>query len=789
MEEFPREIECILESTVEVIKGNSAQAEFKCELKGLKEKYYSLRFIYSDFISGIPTDEILLNPELTDEAINLGELYDYSLQENKGESKIPSTFTTQAIKNNPNDDKLIIEGILNKAINNKLKFKIPLTYPKGASMLCYLSSFEPGPCSIICKVDKNINSIPVIIEQIIITYEKYEILIIKGIISEKNITCDNGLLREAIEKAKVGVTFRQATHLEKNGINEFYFILKAIFSKKYSEEHKVGDYFILNIIVLIGNYAIGKESNCTLIKNVTKNNYILGNFRCATIVSEEEYKKIDFKKKKSITISPYNPNITSTFGIDKNKLSPSLKLKNSTISNNIKLGFPTFKPEKLEIEECWKKGKFIILGTTVGKLEEKTFEFPLTYPSVSIRCKLEEIEFNVDKITCKLGKEFIDENTLVIESRLVTKMHKEILFIEKKIFTINNISSCKNYNKIKFEKAKKNQNASFSFLTISEFNSLGKFTNFFIGMVRKPNETFAEIKIPINIGDSKKSLRQLEQLTNCNIAIQKGTAVFYECMHEKEISSKSLKISIDYDNIKNIAGLPENFDQSNLKLDYSNRDNLDVINTIPTINITNITHFNCNDDGNFIIDGIIKNKKSSKKIDNVEIQFSYPDSSSICEIEFNFSKVIMDCKNKEKFPISTIMFDQTYVKDNEGNILFKLNNYINQKQFGCEVGILNSDITQASKKKSLNKVLTIILSSISSIIVVTISIIIIKLLCNQKKEDKPDTPNLDSDNIEPISSELEKESSKTKETNERKNLDDSNYAESASSIILKKNIK
>ena len=140
MEEFPREIECILESTVEVIKGNSAQAEFKCELKGLKEKYYSLRFIYSDFISGIPTDEILLNPELTDEAINLGELYDYSLQENKGESKIPSTFTTQAIKNNPNDDKLIIEGILNKAINNKLKFKIPLTYPKGASMLCYLSS-------------------------------------------------------------------------------------------------------------------------------------------------------------------------------------------------------------------------------------------------------------------------------------------------------------------------------------------------------------------------------------------------------------------------------------------------------------------------------------------------------------------------------------------------------------------------------------------------------------------------------------------------------------------------
>ena len=52
----------------------------------------------------------------------------------------------------------------------------------------------------------------------------------------------------------------------------------------------------------------------------------------------------------------------------------------------------------------------------------------------------------------------------------------------------------------------------------------------------------------------------------------------------------------------------------------------------------------------------------------------------------------MKCENQEKFPVSTIIFDQTYIKDTEGNILFKLNNYIYQKQFSCEVGILDSNL-------------------------------------------------------------------------------------------------
>ena len=682
MEDFTREANCILESTVETIEGYSVQADFKCTLTGLEEEYYSLRFNHSDFISGIPNDEILLNPVLTEEAIKLGKIIDYSLQENKGEDQIPSSFISLNIKDNCENGKLIIEGMLNKAVNNKLKFEFPLTYPEGVSMLCSLTSFEAGPSSMLCRVDREINSQQILIEQTTITNEGEQILVITGIISKKNMTCENGLLREVEEKLNIGISFRKVYNFTSNRKNKFSFVLEAILS----EEYKVDYNFILSIIVLIGNNKVEKDSNCTLQNYLTKNKFILGYFKCVTKVSYEEYNNINFNKTESITISPYNTNINGIFGLDKYKLSPLLDITADDAEP-----IP-FKPKELvKIEDCWEKGKFKIIGTFNGKFEEKTFEFPLSYPSVIIKCKVEEAEANKEvEIMCKLQSEFKDIKSLVIEPRIITKKHKEILFIEKNIFK-NIAMSCKNYNKIKFDKAKKNQKASFSFLTISNpsVNS-GFVTNFFIGMVRKPNEKFAEITIPINAKYSRNSLRELDESetsVTCDIAIQKGTTVFYEC----ELPSKPLEVSIDYDKVENIAGLQENVDQLNCKLDYSNRDNFDEINKIPIVNITNINYLDCNDYGNFTIEGIIEGRLNKNNF-SAEIPFSYPDSISFCNIESKYTKIIMECQNQEKFPVSTIIFDQTYIKDTEGNILFKLNNYIYQKQFSCEVGILDSNL-------------------------------------------------------------------------------------------------
>ena len=566
MEDFTREADCVLESTVETIEGYSVQADFKCTITGLEEEYYSLRFNHSDFISGIPNDEILLNPVLTEEAIKLRKIIDYSLQENKEEDQIPSSFISLNIKDNCENGKLIIEGTLNKAVNNKLKFDLPLTYPEGVSMLCSLTSFEAGPSSIICRVDREINSQQILIEQTTITNEGEQILVITGIISKKNMTCENGLLREVEEKLNIGISFRKVNNFTSNGKNEFSFALEAILSEEYKIDYK----FILSIIVLIGNNKVEKNSNCALQNYLTKNKFILGYFKCVTKVSNEEYNNINFNKTESITISPYNTNINGIFGLDKYKLSPLLDIAADDAEP-----IPFQPKELIKIEDCWEKGKFKIIGTFNGNFEEKTFEFPLSYPSVIVKCKVKEAEDNKEvEIMCKLQSEFKDIKSLVIEPRIITKKHKEILFIEKNIFK-NIAMSCKNYNKIKFDKAKKNQKASFSFLAISNpsVNS-GMVTNFFIGMVRKPNEKFAEITIPINAKYSRNSLRELDESetsVTCDIAIQKGTTVFYEC----ELPSKPLEVSIDYDKVENIAGLQENVGQLNCTLDYSNRDNFD----------------------------------------------------------------------------------------------------------------------------------------------------------------------------------------------------------------------
>ena len=74
---------CTLEQAVEP-KGKQAQADFSCKIPDLDETktYISFEFYDSEFIVGIPDDEVLLNPVKTQEAIEAGNLTDYSLEEN-----------------------------------------------------------------------------------------------------------------------------------------------------------------------------------------------------------------------------------------------------------------------------------------------------------------------------------------------------------------------------------------------------------------------------------------------------------------------------------------------------------------------------------------------------------------------------------------------------------------------------------------------------------------------------------------------------------------------------------
>jgi hypothetical protein len=169
-------------------------------------------------------------------------------------------------------------------------------------------------------------------------------------------------------------------------------------------------------------------------------------------------------------------------------------------------------------------------------------------------------------------------------------------------------------------------------------------------------------------------------------------------------------------------------------LDYSNRNNLDIINNIPVVDITNIEYLHCNDYGSFIIKGRIKKGKFFIK-SGVEIQFSFPDTISICTIEQKSANIIMNCKNEDKFPISPIMFEKTYVKDDDGNILFKLNNYIYQKQFACDSGTIYSSQSIIKNKSKFN--IWIKIGLLTIIIIIFIFIIYFIKKPKSSSSDKP----------------------------------------------------
>ena len=51
----------------------------------------------------------------------------------------------------------------------------------------------------------------------------------------------------------------------------------------------------------------------------------------------------------------------------------------------------------------------------------------------------------------------------------------------------------------------------------------------------------------------------------------------------------------------------------------------------------------------------------------------------------NNNNVKIYCENKEEFSYYPIAFETTIIRDNDGKLLFKLENYTNQQQFSCSI--------------------------------------------------------------------------------------------------------
>ena len=271
---------------------------------------------------------------------------------------------------------------------------------------------------------------------------------------------------------------------------------------------------------------------------------------------------------------------------------------------------------------------------------------------------------------------------------------------------------CENYNTYKLKKSKERQKASFSFLSLGNLSTSGRKASFNMGIMKKPKAKFVvivvSVKITVKVSSNLRQLQQLEDLyldANCDISSQNGDVANLNC-NSDNLSGEPVSLVLDNDDIESISGLPDDADpsKSTYYMDLSDPNILNTLNNLPTVTIESIDGSNCSKFGNYTISGTYEGG-SLKDTSNVEIPFGYPDSSGLCHLKVNGNKVLMDCHNKEKFDVSTIMFEQKLIKDSEGNYLFNLNNYTNQKQFACDISVNSTVLPSKSdeEKPSTNE--------------------------------------------------------------------------------------
>ena len=738
-EDKARKSICKLENDANVLEGDSAQADFKCTIEDLEpdKEYYSLRFNSSDDVTGTPDDESLLDPVLTQKSIEQKQILDYSIEENKLPENIPATFIPDSIERATCDKNgiFLIKGSLSKAIDNELSFKIPLTFPDGIAADCTLERKEAGPNGISCQVDREIDNSKIVFEQLIIKDGSKEILNIGGISSEEAISCKNGLLTEAEKKADVKISFRQVSHLKFNGKNAFSFFLIALSSNNMPQ----GSTITLKIIVLVNGIKKEKEVQCTLRNNVIVSRGIpsQGIFDCEKIFEkdeEEDYKGIEFNNAESIKISSNNSDIGGINEVDGN-LSPlatdeainktkTRKEANETLTDlaeciDYSEQEEIINPPILDIinienfDRHCPKGKLTLKGIFSSEIKEEiTFDLPLSYPQLEIKCKVNEAKINEEvEIPCKIQKKFKLVEKLVIEPRLVKKKHKEVLYVRPGMLQINPKKVCEDYNMINYLRTQRRKNSKFSFLQLSHFRPRGPKPNFFMALARTNQEVkFSEftskpIKIIVKI-IRINTLRQLDNEVNeedleanCVIKNEATEACGFNCSTEVNENDDIKDMELDQEN--EIAGLPEEAQPTNLPtIDYADSEKLALIDQLQKLTIKEIDGTGCEENGIYTIKGEIKGLKNKSIF---EIPFSSPDSSGLCSFKkINGDEVTIECNNKEEFTTSHIIFEPSIIKDSDGKPLFILND--NRTSFEpCACGISENSVLPPNSTLDENK--------------------------------------------------------------------------------------
>ena len=683
-EENTRIANCLLNKNIIVNNNIPVQGDFSCTINNVEGNINSFEYYSSTYITGVPKNEILLNPEATKKYISYGEIIDYSVEEN--EKRIIPIFYTESINNADckENGKFKIEGKLNVDLNDDFNFEFPLANPRNLVVTCSIKNGKANKKNeIICETNGKINNEQIMIAQTTIyNNKKEEVLIINKFEDKKTSNCKNGIVNTITTKIDIPIpiTFRQVNQfISLKNKATFHFIGIVNQFMPYGRKMKM---LVFVYVDEKTEQKEQKEANCILNTYTPFNSF------------DKNYGQVDFYCEVDTKNKPYNLVIISSddvLGINddleeyqKSPIKTDIKIKETAKETNIVkvLDYssneilydipPVLNILNIYTDNCSNKGKIKIEANFNKKIPQKfDFTIPISYPASTIKCTAPVINANIKvNLDCKVQNDFnINEESIIIEPRIIKKINQEVIYVNKYIQYMKK-ETCKNYNIIQ---QNIEQKSNYTFLQTNSFNlDKGKiYFKIFIYPIHRFIQKIELKQIVITIIVKKKSkLRYLEESPEeenitCDLEENNKTIGEYNCKSEtikvdNENEIGSFQIESD-----NITGLHEensnpietdNNIKNNKTINFTEIPDLSIIPTFyPKIDIDNdILTKSCKNNGTFLINGTMSHKPIHN-ISNFEIHLSEPiDSSCICNFNGNFDE--MECLNKEEFVEKEIKF-------------------------------------------------------------------------------------------------------------------------------------
>ena len=772
---------CLLTDDIDNIN-KPVQGIFKCTILNVTERTSSFIYHSSKYISGVPTDKVLLNPILTQQYISKGLLEDYSLG-NGTSTKILPIFQPLFINFTDCTDsgQFTLIGNLSSKLENFIQFELPLAYPNNSIVICNIENSEPkSNVEMKCKTKGSISNEKIKISQIsIFDNKKEELLIIEKYESSNEINCANSKLKIK----EYPVIFRQVNKFKINN-NKFSFFFAGLSPIRL----KKGE-IIKMLVVLVKEEKRGDESiivkknqkeiKCELNSDVIPFNggYVQADFTCeGELKNEEDADSIEIISSNDITgindkLEDYqkNPKLTEE-EIEKTKNDKGIgKVIDYSLQENKFENLPIIQILSISKNKCADKGKIQFKAKFNEDMNQKlNFEIPLSYPSSIIKCNSPKAKANKEVfIDCKVKKEFNKANQIFIEPLIIRKKNKELLFVNKTNLSSSDLGdnkeiNCIDYNQKQLEIANQKYNSKYTFVQTNNFILTDNIILFnFIIYSLSGYHNWIPLKITINKGNS--ILRNLEEIDekeiNCS-RIDSDILGNYNCtIPNININNKSEIESfiIESDDISGLFDLNTNPIETDESIHNGKINNFsDPKYIIPLLNNTQLMSDNekCEKDGVFNLNGTLIRKGVIEKGENVEINFiNPPDSGAICSIPITKinSNMIIECQNKDYFENENViigtqmigdkfLFDKTQSNDSISCAISSYS-FIKENPVENSVNITNTYFNKKNSSKGLTggAITAIVLISLAILIGIGVLIALIKngvILSSKQTNDK-----------------------------------------------------